>query len=126
MSGTGETPSPKEGETLESKIKGPFGMEPVDPIVFIKTNDNPELRLAASKIPFFTEIEIKEPAPVKPKKRKYTEWIPGFKTDSVKNNDIENSKNKNSFGKVAVALVIFAIPISLIIFIVKIGLSLYK
>ena len=117
-----------EDNKVEPKpaVKGPFAIEAVDPIVFVKTNDNPELRFAASKIPFFSEIEVKEPAPIKPKKRKYTEWIPGFKPDYSEHDDLDNVKSGVSFWRILTGFIIFAIPITVIVFIVKIGLSLYK
>jgi len=118
------TESQQNQSEPKSIRKGPFATEAVDPIVFVQTNDNPELRLAANKIPYFTNIEVNTPAPVKPKRRSYTEWIPGFKPEHSETNSAET--NGNSFWRILAGIIIFAIPISIIILIVKIGLSLYK
>lgn len=126
-----EVAKPKSEKENSTEL-GPFGIEYVDPLVFHKSDDIPELRASAAKIPSFMTLEIKEPAPVKPAKRKYTEWIPGRKDYSNRGDfskygeEASTVKSFSSKLRFVFGMLIVSIPIILIILIVRFGLSLYK
>lgn len=72
-------------ETLnEEDIKpvgnSPFGVAPVDPLVFKKTTDSPELRAAAAYVPISTVPAEREKPPEQPEKKDYGSWTPGAPT----------------------------------------------
>lgn len=72
-------------ETLnEENIKpvgnSPFGVAPVDPLVFKKTTDSPELRAAAAYVPISATPAEREKPPEQPTKKDYSSWTPGTPT----------------------------------------------
>lgn len=123
--------NPRSDESISSKANktrtNPFGIEHVDPLVFHQSDDNPELRAAAMKVTQFPSLRISEPAPVKPTKRKYIEWIPGFKSmTTVDGQGISIVKKTYSRLRFLFGVLIVVIPIALIVLIVNFGLNLYK
>lgn len=56
----------------------PFGIAPVDPLVFRESDDSPELRPGAAYVPAASRITARRPPPNSPNDRQeYPNWVPG-------------------------------------------------
>lgn len=66
-----------EEEDIKPVVNSPFGVAPVDPLVFKKTTDSPELRAAAAYVPISTVQAEREKPPEQPVKKDYSSWTPG-------------------------------------------------
>lgn len=67
-------------EEIQPITNSPFGVAPVDPLVFKKTTDSPELRAAAAYIPISTVPVEREKAPEEPTRQDFDSWTPGLPT----------------------------------------------
>lgn len=71
------TNNPSNDTTPPKEKKGPFSIEPVDPLVFGENNDSPELRPAAAYVPVGPQLGARTPRPRLPEERSYPKWTPG-------------------------------------------------
>lgn len=72
-----------DDENVEPSKNSPFGVAPVDPLVFKKSTDSPELRAAAAYVPISsTPVERAKP-PSEPVKQDYGSWTPGLPTGAT-------------------------------------------
>lgn len=124
---------------------GPFDVEYVDPLIYVKNTDSPELRSAAMKATALTNrsIIIREPAPVKPEPRTFHSWTPtnddgvrsGVALGTGRNRGTVNTpgmpgipdsnRSRVTRTKVLVTIVAALIPIVVMYLIVFVGMSVY-
>lgn len=122
----------KDDESKEEVFQNPFGLPPVDPLVFRQGANEiaPELRSGASKLPISKASEVGQlPPPPKPSRKKYTEWIPGGKVAKVESSNFELATSpasgiRTTLRRVA-ALLAVLIPFSVIIYLVHLVMNLY-
>ena len=123
-----EEPLPQKEEAFRS----PFGLEPVDPLVFRQGSDEvaPELRAGVSRLPIpRANDSVQLPPPPKPSRRKYTEWVPGGRGAKIVPSDSESAESagtkvRTTLRRVAAFLAIL-IPFSVIIYLVHLVMNLY-
>lgn len=93
--------------------RGPFAVDPVDPLVYQERDDSPELRPAASYIAVGPQIRAKTPKPVQPQNLSYQKWTPGGLSEA----NTQPSTQVSVTGKVAAGLLrllMFLAPILLV------------
>lgn len=66
-----------EDDYPPSATHGPFGVEAVDPIVFTKGDDSPELRVDTSSLSRGRRIIKRKPKPEKRETVEHSDWLPG-------------------------------------------------
>lgn len=106
---------------------GPFAVEPVDPLVYHKADDSPELRPAAAYVPAAPRLTIRESAPAVPETREHREWVPDAPEESTP--PVRQPRVSPGAKDVARSGLFFALmllPILLIILAVLFGIGLYQ
>jgi len=99
----------------------PFGVEPVDPLVFKKPTDSPELRPGASYVTVGPQLTARTPKPQTPLSQNYPDWTPGGLRMGTENTEPPTSEKGSATRKIVhILALLFAatVPLTIIAFIV--------
>lgn len=110
---------------------GPFGIPPVDPLVYrpVIDDDSPELRASAAYVAPTPRLHIREARPAKPPSRSFMSWVPGWNRDrdtSTETNEGLRKTGVPSFVGWVIVGVLCIIPIVLGWFIISFALNFYN
>lgn len=108
---------------------GPFGVAPVDRIVYRKTEDAPELRAAAAYVPITAaHRNLPSPAPVAPSKQDFNDWTPAVESNDLPVNPEPYTdpelRSVSSTARVVFTVLAVAIPVLLVGGAILLGLSI--
>lgn len=119
-----DAPARQKPVNQENSPAGPFDVEPVDAIVFAKSNDAPETRAAATLLEAIPEFE-REAAPEAPKQENHSSWTPKPENTELpqpqlyKQSEEYHSKKTEkvyfpAVGKLIIYFLIVAVPLALL------------
>lgn len=98
-------------ESAAAPASGPFAVEPVDPLVYRRAADSPELRPAASYVPISSPLRSSTPKPVAPAHPSYPGWTPGGLPTAP---PAAEEGRSSRLGATLIALAALAAPLGLI------------
>lgn len=123
------TDSGKDEESSASSAS-PFAGEPVDPMVFRKSQDAPELRAAAALLKAQLPAVPREEAPVATPRQSFGPWTPGAHVaaeDDVRSvHELEEEElppiqQARNWGKTAITALTFVLPLGVLVGVIYVG-----
>lgn len=117
---------PDPGTTPAPGTPGnPFGVEAVDPLLYVDDGLSPELRPDAAYVPQSPRLQIRDARPVPPGGRTYEPWTPGD-TPAPPSRQSRERRTAPSFARRVLVTVLAAVPLLLGLLVVAYGLRFYN
>lgn len=106
--------------------RGPFGVEAVDPLVYRRSDDSPELRLAAQQVPLAPKLGVRDAPPVKRPSRQVAAWIPGDdEPDQQEPSRDDDPPTGFRIARIVLVALLAGIPLIVIFGLFYAGMALY-